>query len=97
MVNLWHRAQQLISIMSRRMIVPCIMNQYSGCLRQWYALNKFTLPLLTKSLRKPKFVETCLYVGLYQLLCTRVAPHGVISETVEAAKQLGYGQLKWCG
>ncbi|MBR5558389.1 MAG: 16S rRNA (cytosine(967)-C(5))-methyltransferase RsmB, partial [Acinetobacter sp.] len=38
-------------------------------------------------------VETCLYVGLYQLLCTRVAAHAAISETVEACKQLGMESL----
>ncbi len=36
-------------------------------------------------------------LGLYQLLCTSVAAHAAISETVEAAKQLGMEELKWCG
>ncbi len=63
-----------------------------GSLRQWYGLKSITLPLLTKS-DNNETVETCLYVGIYQLLCTRLAPHGVISETVEAVKQLGYAPL----
>ncbi|MBI1452562.1 16S rRNA (cytosine(967)-C(5))-methyltransferase RsmB [Acinetobacter sp. FL51] len=63
-----------------------------GSLRQWYSLKSITLPLLTKS-DNNETVETCMYVGIYQLLCTRLAPHGVISETVEAVKQLGYGPL----
>jgi 16S rRNA (cytosine967-C5)-methyltransferase len=63
-----------------------------GCLRQWYALKQLTLPLLSKPLDN-QVVETCLYLGLYQLLCTRVAAHAAISETVEAAKQLGMGSL----
>ncbi len=63
-----------------------------GCLRQWHALKQVTLPLLTKPLEN-QVVETCLYVGLYQLLCTRVAAHAAISETVEAAKQLGMESL----
>ncbi|WP_180056116.1 MULTISPECIES: 16S rRNA (cytosine(967)-C(5))-methyltransferase RsmB [unclassified Acinetobacter] len=63
-----------------------------GCLRQWYALKQLTLPLLSKPIDN-QVVETCLYLGLYQLLCTRVAAHAAISETVEAAKQLGMGSL----
>ena len=63
-----------------------------GTLRQWYALKSITLPLLVKPLNN-ETVETCLYVGLYQVLCTRVASHAAISETVTAAKQLGYEAL----
>ena len=63
-----------------------------GCLRQWHALKQVTLPLLAKPLENAA-VETCLYVGLYQLLCTRVAAHAAISETVEASKQLGMESL----
>ena len=63
-----------------------------GCLRQWYALKQLTLPLLSKPLNN-QVVETCLYLGLYQLLCTRVAAHAAISETVEATKQLGMESL----
>ena len=63
-----------------------------GCLRQWHALKQVTLPLLAKPLEN-EIVETCLYVGLYQLLCTRVAAHAAISETVEATKQLGMESL----
>lgn len=63
-----------------------------GSLRQWYSLKSITLPLLTKS-DNNETVETCLYVGIYQLLCTRLAPHGIISETVEAVKQLGFSPL----
>lgn len=63
-----------------------------GCLRQWHALKAITLPLLTKPLEN-NAVESCLYLGLYQILCTRVAPHAAISETVTAAKQLGYEPL----
>lgn len=63
-----------------------------GTLRQWYALKSITLPLLVKPLNN-ETVETCLYVGLYQVLCTRVPSHAAISETVTAAKQLGYQAL----
>ena len=63
-----------------------------GCLRQWHALKQVTLPLLSVPLEN-QVVETCLYVGLYQLLCTRVAAHAAISETVEASKQLGMESL----
>ncbi len=63
-----------------------------GTLRQWYALKSVTLPLLVKPINNDT-VETCLYVGLYQLLETRIAPHAAISETVTAVKQLGYQAL----
>lgn len=63
-----------------------------GCLRQWHALKAITLPLLTKPLDN-QTVESCLYLGLYQILCTRVPAHAAISETVTAAKQLGFEPL----
>ena len=63
-----------------------------GCLRQWHALKAITLPLLTKPLDN-QAVESCLYLGLYQILCTRIPAHAAISETVTAAKQLGFEPL----
>ncbi|EEH68350.1 MULTISPECIES: 16S rRNA (cytosine(967)-C(5))-methyltransferase RsmB [Acinetobacter] len=60
-----------------------------GCLRQWYSLKAITLPLLTKPLDN-EALESCLYLGLYQILCTRIPVHAAISETVNAAKQLGF-------
>ncbi|MFT4020879.1 MAG: 16S rRNA (cytosine(967)-C(5))-methyltransferase RsmB [Acinetobacter sp.] len=63
-----------------------------GTLRQWFALKAISLPLLSKPLNND-VVETCLNVGLYQILCTRIAPHASISETVDATKQLGFPAL----
>lgn len=63
-----------------------------GCLRQWYALKSISLPLLVKPLNNPT-VESCLYLGIYQLLSTRIAVHAAISETVTATKQLGFESL----
>ena len=63
-----------------------------GCLRQWYGLKAITLPLLSKPLEN-EALESCLYLGLYQLLCTRIPAHAAISETVNAAKQLGFEPL----
>ncbi|MHA3050476.1 16S rRNA (cytosine(967)-C(5))-methyltransferase RsmB [Acinetobacter sp. ANC 4641] len=60
-----------------------------GTLRQWYGLKALTLPMLTKPLDNP-IIESCLYVGLYQILCTRIAAHAALSETVTACKQLGF-------
>jgi len=60
-----------------------------GCLRQWHSLKAITLPLLTKPLDN-EALESCLYLGLYQILCTRIPAHAAISETVDAAKQLGF-------
>ncbi|RKG34778.1 16S rRNA (cytosine(967)-C(5))-methyltransferase RsmB [Acinetobacter rongchengensis] len=63
-----------------------------GCLRQWHSLKAITLPLLTKPLDN-EALESCLYLGLYQILCTRIPAHAAISETVNAAKQLGFEPL----
>lgn len=63
-----------------------------GTLRQWHSLKAITLPLLEKPLQNLT-VETCLYLGIYQILCTRTAAHASLSETVEAVKQLGYPNL----
>ncbi len=63
-----------------------------GCLRQWHGLKAITLPLLTKPLDN-QALESCLYLGLYQILCTRIPAHAAISETVTAAKQLGFEPL----
>lgn len=63
-----------------------------GTLRQWFSLKNLALPLLNKELNNPT-VEACLYVGLYQVLCTRIALHASISETVDACKQLGFEGL----
>lgn len=63
-----------------------------GCLRQWYSLKAITLPLLTKPLDN-EALESCLYLGLYQILCTRIPVHAAISETVNAAKQLGFESM----
>ena len=63
-----------------------------GCLRQWHGLKAITLPLLTKPLDN-QALESCLYLGLNQILCTRIPAHAAISETVTAAKQLGFEPL----
>lgn len=63
-----------------------------GTLRQWFALKAVALPLFSKPVNHVA-VETCVYLGLYQLLFTRIADHASISETVEACKQLGYSQF----
>ncbi len=63
-----------------------------GTLRQCFALKAITLPLLTKPLNN-ETVESCLYLGLYQVLCTRIPAHAAISETVTATKQLGFHAL----
>lgn len=60
-----------------------------GSLRQWFALKSTVLPLLEQESQE-KILESCLYVGAYQILCTNIAHHAILSETVEAIKQLGY-------
>jgi 16S rRNA (cytosine967-C5)-methyltransferase len=60
-----------------------------GVLRQWFALKQVTLPLLDKAL-SDAHIETALYLGIYQILSTRIADHAAISETVTGVKQLGF-------
>lgn len=60
-----------------------------GSLRQWFALKSIVLPLL-KQPPQEQMLESCLYVGAYQVLCTNIVHHAVLSETVEAIKQLGH-------
>ncbi|ESK36548.1 ribosomal RNA small subunit methyltransferase B [Acinetobacter nectaris CIP 110549] len=63
-----------------------------GTLRHWHSLKTVTLPLLKKDLDNPT-VETLIYLGIYQLVYTRIPAHASISETVEAVKQLGFSPL----
>lgn len=60
-----------------------------GVLRHWFALKQISLPLLTVEIEEPT-VECALYLGVYQLLATRIADHASIAETVESLKQLGF-------
>jgi 16S rRNA (cytosine967-C5)-methyltransferase len=90
--------QSLASVLAQHMNIVSVKDRalyhelVLGCLRQWHSLKQLTLPLLAKPVEN-QVVETCLYLGLYQLLCTRVAAHAAISETVEACKQLGMESL----
>lgn len=60
-----------------------------GVLRHWFALKQISLPLLAVEIEEPA-VECALYLGVYQLLATRIADHASIAETVESLKQLGF-------
>lgn len=67
-----------------------LFNELSlGILRQWFSLKQITLPLLQKPVND-LHIEAALYLGLYQLLFSRIADHAAISETVTAVKQLGF-------
>lgn len=63
-----------------------------GTLRYWYNIKAASLPLLKKDLNNP-YVEGLIYLGIYQLIFTRIPPHASISETVTAVKQLGFSPL----
>ncbi|GAB3040214.1 16S rRNA (cytosine(967)-C(5))-methyltransferase RsmB [Acinetobacter apis] len=58
-----------------------------GTLRQWYALKTIALPLIKHPIDNNVF-HAGLYLGLYQLIYTRIPAHAAISETVQAIKQL---------
>ena len=59
-----------------------------GTLRHWFALDAVLQPMLARPLTDGR-VQAALLLGLYQIFQTRIPPHAAISETVDAAKQLG--------
>ena len=70
---------------------PLLQNLVLGCTREWVYLEALLRPLLQQPV-KDKAVLALLGLGLYQLLRTRIPPHAAIGETVEAAKELGFGR-----
>lgn len=63
-----------------------------GTLRHWYALKSVCLPLIKTPIDNNTLHAT-LYLGLYQLIYTRIPAHAAISETVTAIKQLQLSQF----
>jgi 16S rRNA (cytosine967-C5)-methyltransferase len=60
-----------------------------GCLRNHWQLQSWISQLVSKPLRKrDQIINALLAVGLYQVAETRIPDHAVVSETVEAARQL---------
>ena len=60
-----------------------------GTLRWYYQLNAIASTLLNKPLKnKDQDIHILILLGLYQLEHLSIAPHAVLSQTVEAAKKL---------
>ena len=60
-----------------------------GSLRQHWQLQSWVSQLLSKPLRKrDQVINSLLAIGLYQITEMRIPDHAVVSETVEAARQL---------
>lgn len=60
-----------------------------GCLRNHWQLQSWISQLVSKPLRKrDQIINALLAVGLFQIAETRIPDHAVVSETVEAARQL---------
>jgi len=60
-----------------------------GSLRHYWRLQNWVDQLISKPLRKrDRVVNALLVVGLYQIAEMRIPDHAVVSETVEAARQL---------
>ncbi len=60
-----------------------------GTLRHHWCLQSWADQLLTRPLkRRDRVVRALLVVGLYQLVDTRIPDHAVVSQTVEATRQL---------
>jgi len=60
-----------------------------GCLRHHWQLQSWIDQLISKPLRKrDRIINALLAVGLYQVAEMRIPDHAVVSETVEAAREL---------
>ena len=60
-----------------------------GCLRHHWQLQSWVDQLISKPLRKrDRIINALLAVGLYQITEMRIPDHAVVSETVEAAREL---------
>ena len=60
-----------------------------GTLRHHWRLQSWAEQLLTHPLkRRDRVVNALLTIGLYQLVSTRIPNHAVVSQTVEATRQL---------
>jgi 16S rRNA (cytosine967-C5)-methyltransferase len=60
-----------------------------GTLRHHWRLRSWADQLLTRPLkRRDRVVNALLTIGLYQLVSTRIPDHAVVSQTVEATRQL---------
>ena len=60
-----------------------------GALRHHWQLQSWSRQLLSRPLRRrDRVINALLAVGLYQLEHTRIPDHAVVSQTVEAARQL---------
>ena len=65
-----------------------------GTLRHHWQLQEWIDQLVTKPLRKrDRVINALLALGLYQIVEMRIPDHAVVSETVEAARQLGRPKL----
>lgn len=68
---------------------PLLQELCFGTCRWYPLLKQWYLALVDKPLKgKDSDIEVLLYLGLYQLLYTRIAPHAAINETVNCAKKL---------
>lgn len=67
-----------------------LQNLVYGTAREWLYFQAITKPLVNKPI-KDTAVLALLALGIYQLLRTRIPAHAAIAETVEAARQLGFG------
>jgi 16S rRNA (cytosine967-C5)-methyltransferase len=69
---------------------PLIQELCFGALRWHPRLDALAAQLLERPLKsKDGDVHALILLGFYQLLSMRVAPHAAVTETVEAARQLG--------
>lgn len=68
---------------------PLLQELCFGTCRWYPRLKRLYLLLVGKPLKKKDTdIEALIYLGFYQLLYTRVAPHAAINETVNCAKKL---------
>jgi len=74
---------------------PLLQELVFGCCRWYHHLGSIHNQFIEKPLHhNDKLAETLLKVGAYQLLYMRIPSHAALNETVEAAEELGMGNLK---
>ncbi|MGD2118152.1 MAG: 16S rRNA (cytosine(967)-C(5))-methyltransferase RsmB [Chromatiales bacterium] len=66
---------------------------YGAC-RWFHQLEAIKQQLLNKPLRKrDALIDSLIIIGLYQLMHTRIKPHAIVAETVNAVRHLGRPML----
>lgn len=66
-----------------------------GVCRHYHGINALSKIMLDKPLpEKSAVIQSLIWVGLFQLAYSKISEHAAINETVNAAEQMGFGNMK---